>query len=94
MRKSLLMHGVTGVLVECVMVSSMISVGAAKVHASTMDDRVGLRSDAQAESQSWQKESYRGESTGNAPLGNLRSDIATNARAQPARPLGAQTHRH
>ena len=61
------------------------SLGAAiTVHAESSAGNFALRAHTQAGSQDWRKEPVRGsDMTETAPRGDLRGDIASNARARP-----------
>ena len=73
-------------LLVCGIVVSSLS-AAVTVHAESSAGNFALRASTtttQAGPQDWRKESVRGNDlTGAAPRGDLRSDIANNARARP-----------
>ena len=74
-------------------VALIAGVGAASAHASTPEDRPGLRSDAQSDARNEQQTAFHGTSKDAVPLGDLRSDISTNARSQ-SRPPDSRRRRH
>ncbi|CAN7385039.1 MULTISPECIES: hypothetical protein [unclassified Caballeronia] len=81
-------------LVVCGIVLS--SLGAAiTVHAEPAAGNFALRADTQASPQAWRKEPVRGsDMTETAPRGDLRGDIASNARARPEPDRGGRPRKH
>ncbi|KLU20432.1 hypothetical protein EOS_41465, partial [Caballeronia mineralivorans PML1(12)] len=67
-------------LLACGIVVSSLSV-AIQVHAESPAGNFALRAETQASLQAWKKEPARGRETAEpAPRGDLRGDIASNAR--------------
>jgi hypothetical protein len=70
-------------LLACGIVVSSLS-AAIQVHAESPAGNFALHADTQASLQAWKKEQVHGrEMTEPAPRGDLRGDIASNARARP-----------
>jgi hypothetical protein len=65
------------------------------VHAESSAGNFALRPNTQASLQDWRKEQVRGaEMTETAPRGDLRGDIASNARARPEPDRGGRPRKH
>ncbi|CAN7242424.1 hypothetical protein LJR029_003523 [Caballeronia sp. LjRoot29] len=81
-------------LLVCGIVLSSLSTGLT-VHAESSAGNFALRPNTQASLQDWRKEQVRGaELTESAPRGDLRGDIASNARARPEPDRGGRSHKH
>jgi len=80
-------------LLACGIVVSSLSV-AIQAHAGSPAGNFALRPETQASLQAWKKEQIRGrEPAEPAPRGDLRGDIASNARARPEPDRGHQRRR-
>jgi hypothetical protein len=65
------------------------------VHAESSAGNFALRPNTQASLQDWRKEQvHGGEMTETAPRGDLRGDIASNARARPEPDRGGRPRKH
>jgi hypothetical protein len=81
-------------LLACGIVVSALS-AAIPLHAESSAGNFSLRANTQASLQDWKKEPVRGgEMTESAPRGDLRGDIASNARARPEPDRGGRPRKH
>jgi hypothetical protein len=81
-------------LLVCGIVISSLGTGRT-VHAESSAGNFALRPNTQASLQDWRKEQVRGgEMTEIAPRGDLRGDIASNARARPEPDRGGRPRKH
>jgi hypothetical protein len=80
-------------LVCGIVLSSLVS--AVTVHAESSAGNFALRANSQASPHDWRKEPVRGsEMAETAPRGDLRGDIASNARARPEPDRGGRPLKH
>ena len=81
-------------LLVCGIVLSSLGAGMS-VHAESSAGNFALRPNTQASLQDWRKEQVRGgEMAETAPRGDLRGDIASNARARPEPDRGGRPRKH
>jgi hypothetical protein len=80
-------------LLACGIVVSSLSV-AIQAHAESPAGNFALRAETQASLQAWKKQPVRSRATAEpVPRGDLRGDIASNARARPEPDRGDRQHR-
>jgi hypothetical protein len=76
-----------------IVLSSLVA--ATTVHAESSAGNFALRANSQASPHDWRKEPVRGsEMAETAPRGDLRGDIASNARARPEPDRGGRPLKH